>query len=92
MRCTHTLDRSGERIRVTFEAQVDAPLRGWRDSLGVPLEPDDPLEVSVDYDTVTDDDGDRVELSEDEMMLLDATAYGQAAAAYWSDHRHSDDD
>jgi hypothetical protein len=64
----YTLKREGGEIEVTVHGDYHRASRGYRDSLGVPEEPDEPS--CFEIDTVTDSDGNEVEVSDHELDIL----------------------
>ena len=64
----YTLKREDCELEVTVHGEYHRASRGHRDSLGVPEEPDEPAEFEID--TVTDIDGNEVEVSDHELEVL----------------------
>jgi len=63
MKIEYTLDRERE-IDVTVKFDYQPPCKGSRDSMGVPLEPDDEEEVEIT--SVSDEHGNDIDLTSDE--------------------------
>jgi len=64
MNIEYTLDRNEKDLEVTVEFDYQPPCRGSRDSMGVPLEPDDEEEIEIT--AVTDEHGNDIDLTSDE--------------------------
>jgi hypothetical protein len=83
-RITTTLTRDGDDLEVEVEYTFSKGCRGARDSLGgkagagPPLEPDEPDQILID--SVTDENGTDVELTDEEIQQLEGKCFDDYAS------------
>lgn len=71
---------SWQEINLEVEYRYSKGMRGSRDRWGVPLEPDDPEEVEIQ--SVTDANGNEVELTKAEMDRVEQLCFNDRAERY----------
>lgn len=58
---------------VIVEFSIHGPYRGYRNSMGVPEEPDEPLNIEIE--SITDEEGNKIDLVPDEEDRLAEELY-----------------